>query len=223
MDKFIFLFLFIFFNQHFAQSWSFKSGMRGLEIQGIHFTDPVEESIGGELGYTWNSRIDIKLKYLISEYDFQGQIMDGHRFVPQFECYVLKYHSDWPFLLSIFTAYHQDSFTHQTLGTDYKLTGNGWSLGARIFGDFFPAGKLRLMPVIEYRFLSVKYKLRQQPADQDLGTDNFNLLKLSIIMGRKFTGDVNIYMEPAIHFGKKQSGYQITLGLLLPFIGDDDE
>lgn len=220
---FTFIILFMLCNRLFAQSWFFDPGMKGLEIKGIHYAGNDEEALGGELGYTWNSRFDFKIKYLLSEYSYEGQIMDGNHFIPQIEWYAFKYPSNWPLITSIFAAYHQESFTHQQLGTDYKLTGNGWSAGVKIFTDIFPEDDLHFLPTLEYRFQSIKRNLRRQPADQDLGTSSSHHFMLSVIMGKKFSNTLGIYMEPGIHFGPEQPVYQIKLGIILPFVEEDDE
>ena len=205
-----------------AQSWMFEDGNQGLDIQGIHYTDNDEEAIGGSLAYTWNSRIDIRISYLHSDFTFENRALQGQRFIPRIDWYIIKYSNELPLYFAVFGLYHQESFSPVQLNEEFRLSGNGWAAGFRASTHIFHGQKLILMPILEYRYESMSRSAQRTPADQDYPAVKNHAFDFLVKMGREFVYGLSVYMEPGVKLSDGPPGFHIKLGFLLPLEGESD-
>ncbi|MBN2426567.1 MAG: hypothetical protein JXR46_04990 [Calditrichaceae bacterium] len=225
MSRLFFMLLFILTGSiapSSAQSWLFEDGNQGVEGQGIHYTDNNEEAIGGSLSYTWNSRIDIRITYLYSDFTFENRALQGQRFIPQIDWYVIKYSKYLPLYFAVFAAYHQESFSQTQPYEDFRLSGNGWAAGFKALTGIYQGQKLILMPILEYRYESMSRTARRTPTDQDFPTFHDHVLNISLKMGREFIYGLSVFMEPGIRLSKNHPGFRMKLGFLLPLESESD-
>ena len=202
----------------FAQSSYLEEGQNGFEISGGFTTDENISGFSGGVGYSFSGIFDIGAS--ISRFGFDqklgGEDLNATVISPFISFIPIKQDDATPVSFAINGSYQNQSYSNDALSnSDIDLTGNYFSIGAKLFADIEASEAMKIQPGAGVNYITGETKIEDSTGSQT-ESDNSTVFNLGLSLIFDTSPSNSFVVTPSLGFEEEVTTFSLSLGFVLP-------